>query len=168
MTITVPEIRDLALIGDQKTAAVVSRSGSILWYCPGRFDYPSLLGALLDPQKGGAWEVRLPHAVPGTRRYIEDSAILETSLKTNSGTFTITDWLPAGDGLPRGICRCFSEASGSTAIVFNPAPNYALDPVKLQAKDRGVCINDRYWLHASHPLAVRNNIASCALRLSLV
>lgn len=163
MVTNVPGIRDLGLLGDQRTAAVVSRTGSILWYCPGRFDYPSLLGALLDPQKGGAWEVKLPHAVPHMRRYLEDSAILETSLKSKSGTLTLTDWMPAGEGLPKGICRCFSEAPDSTTIVLLPAPNYARDLVKLRTTDQGVCINDRYWFYASHPLTIRNNTVSFEL-----
>lgn len=57
------DIRDLAVIGDRRTAAVVARNGAILWYCPDRFDRPSLFAGLLDPA-GGAWSVHLPMARP--------------------------------------------------------------------------------------------------------
>jgi GH15 family glucan-1,4-alpha-glucosidase len=163
MTVAVPEIRDLGLVGDQRTAAVVSRSGSILWYCPGRFDHPSLFGALLDPQKGGSWEVSSPNVVAHTRRYLEDSAILETSLSINGEMFTITDWMPAGEDLPRGLCRRFSRAPENVTVVLSPAPNYGQDPLKLRETGQGVCVNDQYWLYASHPLTIEDETVRCEL-----
>ena len=158
-----PEIRDLGLIGDQRTAAVVSRSGSILWYCPGRFDYPSMFAALLDPKKGGIWEVNSPNAVTRTRGYVEDSAILETSLSISGEVFTITDWMPAGDGMPRGLCRRFSEAPENVMVVLSPAPNYAQGPLRLRGAGEGVCINDQYSLYASHPLTIKDEAVSFEL-----
>lgn len=158
-----PEIRDIGLIGDQRTAAVVSRSGAILWYCPGRFDYPSIFAALLDSQKGGSWEVSSPNASSHTRGYVEDSAILQTSLSVNGELFTMTDWMPAGDELPRGICRRFSEAPVNVAVKLSPAQNYAQDPLRLQRVGKSVCINDQYWLYASHPLVIKDEAVSFEL-----
>ncbi|TDX28385.1 GH15 family glucan-1,4-alpha-glucosidase [Modicisalibacter xianhensis] len=155
-----PEIRDLGLIGDQRTAAVVSRSGSIVWYCPGRFDNPSIFATLLDSQKGGVWEVNSPNAVTHTRSYMEDSAILETSLSVNGEVFAITDWMPAGDELPRGLCRRFTKAPEDMAVVLSPAPNYAQTPLKLENAGQGVCINGQYWLYASHPLTIKDEAVS--------
>lgn len=152
-----PELRDLGLVGDQRTAAAVSRYGSIVWYCPERFDYPFLLKALLDSRKGGSWELHLHGAVAEGRRYREDSAVLETSLSVNGEVFTVTDWMPAGDDLPRGICRRFSRAPQDTTVLLSPAPDYARSPVKLEGADEAVCINDRHWLYSSHPLVVTGN-----------
>jgi hypothetical protein len=61
-------------------------TGSALWYCPGRFDHPSLFAALLDARKGGAWEVQLPGATSTSGGYIGDSAILETVLTADAQT----------------------------------------------------------------------------------
>lgn len=157
MAAHVPEIRDLGLIGDQRTVAVVDRLGSILWYCPGRFDYPSLFAALLDPKKGGQWDVLLQDVVADSRHYEEDSAVLHTSLSVKGQPFTITDWMPAGDDLPGSICRRFSEAPGDATITLSPAPNYARDSARLKASDQCVCINDRHWLYASHPLIIQGS-----------
>jgi GH15 family glucan-1,4-alpha-glucosidase len=163
MASPVPDIRDIGLIGDQNTVAALGRGGSILWYCPGRFDGASLLAALLDPEKGGSWGVQVPGAAPDSRRYVGDSAILETSLSINGERFAITDWIPAGDDVPKGICRRFSEAPDNVTVVLSPAPNYAQDPVQLHPDDNGVCINGRHWLYASHPLTIRGDSVSFTL-----
>jgi hypothetical protein len=55
------------VIGDPRTAAVLNRSGNILWYFPNRFDRPSLFAGLLDPA-GEQWRLELPGARPTSRR----------------------------------------------------------------------------------------------------
>lgn len=149
-----PAIRDLALIGDRRTAAVVARDGTIPWYCPGRFDRPSLLGALLDPDAGGAWRIHLPAGTPDTRCYREDSAVLDTSLRSADGELTITDWMPMGEDCPRGICRLLSPAPAALTVSLAPAPDYGRTPAELREDGRRICINGTQWLYASHPLLV--------------
>lgn len=163
MATTVPDIRDLGLIGDQKTVAVLDRSGAIVWYCPRRFDRPSLFAGLLDPEKGGIWHLRLTDAVADTRRYVGDSAILETSLTVEGQPFTITDWMPAGDGLPSGICRRFSEAPDRVTVILSPAPGYGTNPPRLETMGSSVCVNREHWLYASHPLTIQDETVSFEL-----
>ena len=50
-------IESYGLIGDLRTAALVGRDGSIDWFCPRRFDAPSLFAAILDADIGR----ELPH-----------------------------------------------------------------------------------------------------------
>jgi GH15 family glucan-1,4-alpha-glucosidase len=152
------EIRDLAVIGDRRTTAIVTKDGSIVWYCPGRFDQPSLLAALLDPVKGGAWTLDLPAATPGKRNYIEDSAVLETHFELENGHLKVTDWMPMGEQCPRGICRLLSSAPQVVVIVVQPAPDYARSAVSLGVAGEGVCINGNQWLYASHPLALEDKV----------
>lgn len=152
MTSLQSEIRNLALIGDRRTTALVTREGSIVWYCPGRFDHPSLFAALLDKEKGGEWTVSLSGARAEGRCYIENSAVLETRFTFQNGGCTITDWMPMGGDCPQGICRMFSSAPQAGVVSLRPAPGYAQSAVRLHVSPREIRINEKQWLYASHPL----------------
>lgn len=154
MPAIVPAIRDLAVIGDRRTAAIVTRDGAIVWYCPQRFDYPSLFAALLDARKGGDWLIDLPAGCNTSRRYIEESGILETCITTTCGDLRVTDWMPVGEGVPAGICRLFSPAPMPLSVVASPAPDYGRSPLDLQRLDRAIRIGNRHWLYCSHPLSI--------------
>lgn len=158
-----PQIRNLAVIGDRRTAALVSTSGEITWYCPGRFDRPSLFAALLDPEKGGAWTIETPHAEPAGRHYIEDSAVLETRFMLQGMAFSVTDWMPMGKNCPVGICRSFSPAPQPVVVAMQPAPYYAQSEADLQLTPGGVCLNGAHWLYASHQLKIENGSIRLAL-----
>ena len=144
------DLRELALIGDRRTAALVHRNGDVLWYCPGRFDYPSVFGALLDPA-AGAWRVKLPKAVPLSRRYREESAVLETRLRSPGGEWAFTDWMPMAEGAPGAICRRFTAAPLKAEIVLEPRPDFGRAAVSYRQQGQLVVINERLYLYASHP-----------------
>ncbi|MFQ4146094.1 glycoside hydrolase family 15 protein [Chlorogloeopsis sp. ULAP02] len=153
-----PDIRDLAIIGDRRTAALIDTKGTVVWYCPERFDRPSLLAALLDPERGGAWSVRSPDTTFASRRYLEDSAVLETTFATTNGnSWQITDWMCLGEKLPRGICRLFSPVPNEVTVTLQPAPDYAQHPPDLQYLGQAVQIDRRYYLYASHPLILEKD-----------
>lgn len=63
-----PPISDYALLGDCHGAALVSRDGSIDWWCPRRFDAPTVFGRLLDPD-AGHWSIRPTQRFTVSRRY---------------------------------------------------------------------------------------------------
>jgi GH15 family glucan-1,4-alpha-glucosidase len=91
-------IEDYGMIGDCETAALVGRDGSIDWLCWPRFDSDSTFGALLGDAENGRW--LLGPADGGrcrSRRYRDDTLILETDFADDEGEVTLIDFMP-----PRG------------------------------------------------------------------
>ena len=172
MNVKYPEIRDLAVIGDRQTVALISTDGSIVWYCPGRFDRPSLFASLLDTEKGGIWSLNLTSENFSSRCYLEDSGVLETTFKTAEGEFKVTDWMPKGDDFPCGICRRFSKAPQELRTILQPAPNYARHTPKLRQIDQATVeishsIDEKqsedFYFYASHPLEIKDNRIHCSI-----
>jgi GH15 family glucan-1,4-alpha-glucosidase len=91
-------IEDYALIGDCETAALVGRDGSIDWLCWPRFDGGACFAALLGNPEHGRWQIAPadPRARV-TRRYRDDTLVLETDFTTGDGAVTLIDFMP-----PRG------------------------------------------------------------------
>ncbi|GAA3732386.1 glycoside hydrolase family 15 protein [Spinactinospora alkalitolerans] len=71
--------------------------GSIDWWCPARFDAPSVFARLLDPA-AGHWSIRPRAEYTVTRRYIEDTMVVETEFRTGDGLLRLTDALALGAG----------------------------------------------------------------------
>ncbi len=92
-------IEDYALLGDGRSAALVSRKGSIDWLCWPRFDAAALFTSLLGTREHGFWEIR-PEAehVETSWAYRQGSLVLETRHKTRQGEVLVTDFMPTGDG----------------------------------------------------------------------
>ncbi|MFI8366570.1 glycoside hydrolase family 15 protein [Streptomyces sp. NPDC085466] len=94
-------IDDYALIGDLQTAALVGRDGSIDWLCLPRFDSAACFASLLGDEDNGHWRIAPKGAGTCTsRRYAEDSLVLETLWETRTGTVKVTDFMPQRDRAP--------------------------------------------------------------------
>lgn len=88
-------IEDYALIGDCGTAALVGRDGSIDWLCWPRFDSGAVFAALLGRPDNGFWSISpVSRKTTISRRYVERSAVLETTFETPDGLVTVTDFMP--------------------------------------------------------------------------
>ena len=157
---TSPNIEDLAVVGDRRTAALVDKQGNVVWYCPGQFDAPTLFASLLDAAKGGRWSLSPADGAFtfAARRYREQSGVLTTTLAVTGtaaqGPWQVTDFMPLGAGLPRGLCRRFSAAPVPITVTLRAAPNYARDEVKPYFDGGGVCITENSYLYASAALSI--------------
>ncbi|MGH7460594.1 MAG: trehalase-like domain-containing protein, partial [Longimicrobiales bacterium] len=89
-----PPIGDLAVIGDSRSIALVSRSGSIDWWCLPRFDGDAVFARLLDAERGGSFEISPDTEFEATRAYIEDTNVLITHFRTRLGEVKLTDFMP--------------------------------------------------------------------------
>ena len=127
-------IGDYALIGDCRSAALVSSAGSIDWLCWPRFDSASLFGALLDTDRGGRFSVTPADPFTMSRRYVGDTAILETTFRTAGGAVRLTDLMPVASEAQKGselrpdheLLRHIECLNGTVAIDvhFDPRPDY--------------------------------------------
>jgi GH15 family glucan-1,4-alpha-glucosidase len=85
-------IEDYALIGNNATAALVGRNGSIDWLCFPRFDSAACFAALLGAPENGYWSIAPRAAQPKvTRRYREGTLVLETEFSTPEGAAVVVD-----------------------------------------------------------------------------
>jgi GH15 family glucan-1,4-alpha-glucosidase len=92
-------IEDYAMIGDCYSAALIGRDGSIDWLCWPRFDSAACLAALLGTSENGRWLIApVSESLKVSRRYLDDTLILETEFQTETGTATVVDFMPASDG----------------------------------------------------------------------
>src|SRR5215475_11637380 len=92
-------IQDYGVIGDLRTAALVSRTGSIDWLCLPRFDSPSVFGALLDDDKGGRFRISAEaEGVTHKQVYWPDTNVLVTRFLTPDGVGEVTDFMPVSVG----------------------------------------------------------------------
>src|SRR3954447_14288172 len=90
-------IEDYGLIGNTRTAALVSRSGSIDWLCAPRFDSDACFAALVGYDEHGRWALRPTVPVRQTRqRYRGDTLVLETELVCDEGVVRFIDFMPVG------------------------------------------------------------------------
>ncbi|MFD7710075.1 glycoside hydrolase family 15 protein [Streptomyces sp. NPDC059786] len=109
-------IEDYALIGDEQTAALVGRDGSIDWLCLPRFDSPACFAALLGDEENGRWRIAPEGADECTRRaYRPDSLVLDTEWETSEGAVRVTDLMPQRDGAP-DVVRIVEGLSGRVTV----------------------------------------------------
>jgi len=120
-------IEDYFIIGDLRTAALVSRRGSIDWLCLPYFDSPSMFGKMLDSGAGC-----LSIDMPGFKidaDYVADSAIVEFGLSKADAKLSINDFMvpqatksQVNQYLVRAITGLRGEAVAR--FRFDPKPKY--------------------------------------------
>ena len=99
-------IAEHGIIGDLHSAALVGTDGTIDWYCPGRFDGPSVFAALLDSRRGGFWRIAPTDPLAVTKQlYLPETNVLITRFLSPQGVSEIQDFMPVGAGIQRVIRR---------------------------------------------------------------
>jgi GH15 family glucan-1,4-alpha-glucosidase len=88
-------IADYALLSDCNGSALVSRDGSVHWWCVPRFDSRSVFAQLLDEQ-AGHWSIRPTDDFTVERRYVARTMVLQSTFATDAGVVTATDALALG------------------------------------------------------------------------
>ncbi|HVH89258.1 MAG TPA: glycoside hydrolase family 15 protein [Terriglobales bacterium] len=130
-----PPVGDYGIIGDCRSAALISKQGSLDWLCWPWFDSPSIFAAILDTENGGFWRLSTAGEYTAVRRYLPGTNVLETEFHTPTGSLRVTDCMPVYDTIyeqqnmvaDREILRILECTSGEVRLnaVYAPAPKYA-------------------------------------------
>jgi len=170
-----PTIEEHGLIGDLRTAALVGTDGSIDFACFPRFDSPTVFAALLDPERGGRFQIapRLPDARP-QQLYLPDSNVLLTRFRSQDGVVELSDFMPVSPGPHvHDIVRRAKVIRGDVEldVLCDPRFDYGRASHKAEAREREVLFRSEgedgiaFRLVADVPLEVRNGAATGRFRL---
>jgi GH15 family glucan-1,4-alpha-glucosidase len=111
------KIEDYALIGDLRTTALVGRDGSIDWLCLPQTDSSACFAALLGSEEHGRWLMRPTEPVHKvSRRYRENTLILETDFETDGGAVRLIDFMPLRNGGAPQLVRIVEGLRGEVPM----------------------------------------------------
>ncbi|MCO7521664.1 MULTISPECIES: glycoside hydrolase family 15 protein [unclassified Pseudomonas] len=164
------QIEDYALIGNCRSAALVNRDGALDWLCLPRFDAPAVFAALLGNEENGRWRLAPSDPVEySTRRYLDDTLVLETTWATASGRARVLDCMPLGEH--NAVLRIVEGLAGETAFEMDLVLRFdygrsvpwveKLDPLTLSA----VAGPDRLILRSSTPTHGRDHHSVARFRV---
>jgi len=156
----------------------VSRAGSIDWLCFPRFDSPAVFARLLD-ERAGHWSIQPVDRSEVSRRYLDNTLVLETTFRTSSGTATLVDAMVVGRNerghalgarSPGVLVRqvTCSEGVVDLEVEYAPRPEYGLLRPLLAASGGGVVARggaDVLMLSSSAALEVERSVARARLTL---
>ncbi|HVV74229.1 MAG TPA: trehalase-like domain-containing protein, partial [Verrucomicrobiae bacterium] len=90
-------IENYGVIGDLHTVALVGMDASIDFMCFPEFDSPTIFAALLDPERGGSFQLfPLLKQAHHKQLYLPDSNILLTRFQAEDGMVEVSDFMPIG------------------------------------------------------------------------
>ena len=117
-------IAEHGIVGDLRTAALVGTDGTIDWYCPERFDGPSVFAALLDRRNGGFYRIAPTDGRTVTKQlYLPDTGVLITRFLSPDGVSELQDFMPI-DGGPRRLIRRLVGVRGNIRFRLQIEPRF--------------------------------------------
>jgi GH15 family glucan-1,4-alpha-glucosidase len=131
------------VIGNCRSAALVSAKGSIDWCCLPDFDSPSVFAKLIDNEKGGSFSFFVDDKYTISQKYIIWTNVLCTEYKSDRGTFEVIDFMPRYKLIdddyfaPAEIYRYIKYISGTPTfkVKYCPVFNYAKEEVSNVTED---------------------------------
>lgn len=154
------------VVGNCRTAALISDRGDIEWLCLPEFDSPSIFAALLDREKGGSFGFGVSDEYSTEQSYIPHTNILSTRFVSDDAEFVVLDFMPyyrsCGEAhyQPAEIYRYIHPVKGTPRlrIRYAPAPDYARGEAVRRVTPEYIesygshSEGDRQYLYSSLPL----------------
>jgi GH15 family glucan-1,4-alpha-glucosidase len=138
-----PNIDEYGIIGDCRTAALVSKQGSVEWLALPNFDSPPVFSSILDREKGGYMRIAAVDGHACSRRYHENSNVLETEFAGPDGRFRVIDFLPIETGSheslqpERELIRTIEGLDGESKVEIAVAPRFDFGRRNIKPERRG-------------------------------
>ncbi|MGC1515473.1 MAG: glycoside hydrolase family 15 protein [Maribacter sp.] len=125
---------DYGIIGNCRSAALISKTGNIDWCCLPEFDSPSVFAKLLDEEIGGSFDINVDDGYSIAQRYESFTNILITTFSNGNDIFEIHDFMPryrkegSAYHAPPELIRYFKHVSGTPqfSIHYDPKLEYAM------------------------------------------
>lgn len=168
--------RDYGIIGNEISAALVSRMGSIDWCCLPYLDSPSHFGAILDENRGGSFQIAPVGDFQSEQRYFQRSNVLETKFETPNGRGVLIDWMPVDSSSCRSpiIHRRIETIDGEIEWAANCTPRfeYGAEAAHIEIFRGGVLFrgsspSDTCILQCTMPLEIVEGANSISKRWKL-
>ena len=85
---------DYGIIGNCKSAALVSKTGAMEWCCLPNFNSAAVFAKLLDDEIGGSFEFQLKEDYKVTQEYLWGTNVLSTVFDNGEDAFQLIDFMP--------------------------------------------------------------------------
>jgi len=124
---------DYGIIGNCRSAALISKTGSIDWCCLPEFDSSSVFAKILDEKIGGNFTIVVDDSYYIKQQYEPKTAILVTTYTSGEHCFELHDFMPRyykkvdDYHAPPEIVRYIKYISGTPKfkVGYNPKLEYA-------------------------------------------
>ncbi|MCE2611812.1 glycoside hydrolase family 15 protein [Flavobacteriaceae bacterium D16] len=137
---------DYGIIGNCRSAALISKTGSLDWCCLPEFDSSSVFAKLLDNKIGGSFEILVDDDYTITQRYKKGTALLITRFSRGEDVFEVRDFMPRYHKSatkyhsPPEIIRYIRHISGRPKfrVKYDPRLGYAVGETHTYVKSQFV------------------------------
>jgi GH15 family glucan-1,4-alpha-glucosidase len=137
---------DYGIIGNCKSAALISKTGTIDWCSLPDFDASTIFAGLLDEEKGGHFAIKVDDSYTITQDYVWNTNILKTTFKSLEGSFELLDFMPRyevetdGYHTPPDVVRYFKYLSGAPKFRLDYEPRLEYARYATIIEERKDCI----------------------------
>lgn len=151
-------LEDYGFLSDCHSAALVSRQGSVDWWCVPRFDSPSVFAALLDGD-AGHWRISPRAEFEVEQRWDHDTLVLTTVMSTAEGRIEVSDALSLAPGArghdiglrsPHTLLRVVEVVQGQVDVHVDISPRLEYGLIKPRWR-----LDDGKWYVRAGPVGLR-------------
>jgi GH15 family glucan-1,4-alpha-glucosidase len=130
------------IIGNMRSAALISVSGDIDFFCYPEFDSPTVFCSLLDENKGGGFSLRPSSDTFHLKQcYVPETNVLLTRFISEHGLAEVSDFMPVAE---ESSCHCIMrhltvlQGAIEFSLRCSPKFNYARSPHRAERSNGDV------------------------------